>query len=66
MAKRTPPPGLKPWERQAWRELYKNRNRHSVKLTDAVEADFQVWRINKGIATVNAAIIYLISTHPEL
>lgn len=66
MPRRTPPPDLTPDEKRAWREFYKNRNRHTVKFSDDLEANFQAWRIKKGFATVHAAIIYLISTHPEL
>ncbi len=65
MTRRTPPPELTDSERAAWREAYKNRNRHSVKLTDALEQDFQAFRTSRKL-TDNAAINLLLSTHPEL
>jgi len=66
MPRRTPPEDLTPEERKAWSNAYKNRNLHSVKLSDELEADFQTWRIAKGFATDHAAIRYLIQSHPEL
>ncbi len=65
MTRRTPPPELTDSERAAWREAWKNRARHSVKLPDSLEADFQAFRTSRKL-TDNAALVLLLSTHPDL
>ena len=65
MPRRTPPDDLSPEERRRWNEAHKNRNRHSVKFPDDLEADYQAWRIWHHLND-NAALKRLIETHPEL
>lgn len=63
--KRTPPEGLLPEDKRLWIENHKNRNRHSVKFPDDLEADFQTWKawFNHND---NSALVHLVRTHPDL
>ena len=63
--KRTPPEGLLPEDKRLWIENFKNRNRHSVKFSDDLEADYQAWKAWCH-HNDNSALNYLIRTHPEL
>ena len=65
MTRRTPPEGLSPDERRRWNEAHKNRNRHSVKFPDDLEADYQAWKTWHHLND-NAALKRLIETHPDL
>ena len=65
MTRRTPPEGLSPDERRRWNEAHKNRNRHSVKFPDDLEADYQAWKNWWGLND-NAAIKYLVESPPDL
>lgn len=66
MTKRTRPEGLSDQEHRSWLEAFKNRAKHSVKLPDRLEADYQEWKRTSGFSSDNAALRYLISTHHEL
>lgn len=66
MTRRTPPEELTPAERRAWVQAYKNRNLHSCKLSDELEANYQTWKSKHSFPSDNAAIRHLLSTHPEL
>ena len=50
---------------RAWIESYKNRNRHSVKFPDDLEADYQQWKCWYHMND-NAALRHFVSTHPDL
>jgi len=65
MAKRTAPDDLTPEERKAWAQAHKNRNLHSIKLTDEMEAKYQAWKLARNIRTDNQALRLIIETHPE-
>ena len=47
------------------RETHKNRNLHSVKFPDDLEADYQQWKI-WWKKNDNAALRHLVQTHPDL
>lgn len=66
MSKRVRPEGLSEQEHRSWLEAFKNRAKHSVKLPDPLERDYQQWKQQSQIGSDNAALRYLISTHPEL
>ena len=57
--------GLLPEDKRLWVENHKNRNRHSVKFPDDLEADFQAWKSWFDLND-NAALIKLVRTHPDL
>ena len=65
MTRRTPPEGLSEKEHRQWLNSWKNRNLHSVKFDEELEADFQAWRAWWRM-TPSAAIKHLVSTHPDL
>lgn len=65
MTRRIPPKGLSADDRCRWNDAHKNRNRHSVKFPDSLEADFQAWKSWYHLND-NAAIKRLIETHPDL
>ena len=46
-------------------DAVKNRNRHSVKFPDDLEADYQAWRTWHRLND-NAALRRLVETHPDL
>ena len=66
MSKRVRPEGLSDQEHRSWLEAFKNRAKHSVKLPDLLERDYQEWKQQAKIGSDNAALRYLISTHPEV
>ena len=47
------------------RQTHKNRNLHSVKFPDDLEADYQQWKI-WWKKNDNAALRHLVQTHPDL
>lgn len=66
MDKRIPPKGQTPEQHKRWLQNHKNRNLHSVKFPDDLEADYQCWKIWWNIPSDNAALRQLIQSHPDL
>ena len=65
MTKRERPDGLTPEQHKQWLEAHKNRNRHSCKFPEDLEADFQAWKTWHNLND-NAALRRLVETNPEL
>ncbi len=66
MTKRVRPEGMSDAEHRVWLESFKNRFKHSVKLTQDIEDDYQTFVRDKQLPNDNTALRYLIATHPEI
>lgn len=65
MTNRKPPKGLSDEQKRVWLQDHKNRNKHSVKFPDDLEADFENYRRWYRLSA-NAAIRQLVKTNPQL